>query len=91
MDYNHMNMQNYYMHYLVMINLNPKIYKHDTINKFDYFDEFFETYLDKRHIILLGVIWVALAGYISQDIIKANMAYEHGLKILKDFLNEYTE
>ena len=72
-------------------NLNPKIYKHDTINKFDYFDEFFETYLDKRHIILLGVIWVALAGYISQDIIKANMAYEHGLKILKDFLNEYTE
>lgn len=72
-------------------NLNPKIYKHDTINKFDYFDEFFETYLDKRHIILLGVIWVALAGYISQDIIKANMAYEHGLKILKDFLNDYNE
>ena len=70
-------------------NLNPKIYKHDTINKFSYFKEFYNTYLDERHLILLGIIWIALAGYISQDIIKANMAYEHGMKILKDFLNEH--
>ena len=57
--------------------------------KFEYFDEFYKTYLDDRHMILLGIIWVALAGYISQDIIKANMAYEHGMKILKEFLNNY--
>lgn len=73
-------------------NLNPKIYKHDEIKAFPFFKEFFETYkLDERHIILLGVIWVALAGYISQDIIKANMAYEHGIGILKEFLEDYGE
>lgn len=69
-------------------NLNPQIYGYDEIKKLPYYDTFVKQ-LDGRHIILLGIIWVALAGYISQDIVKANMAYEHGLEILKDFLNNY--
>lgn len=33
--------------------------------------------------VLVGVIYVALGGYISQDIMKANIAYEYGLELLK--------
>lgn len=37
----------------------------------------------KEYKVLVGVIYVALAGYISQDIMKANIAYEYGMKLLK--------
>lgn len=33
--------------------------------------------------MLVGVIYIALAGYISQDIMKANIAYDYGMRILK--------
>lgn len=34
--------------------------------------------------LLVGVIYIALAGYISQDICKANIAYEYGMKLLEN-------
>lgn len=37
----------------------------------------------KSYQMLVGVIYVALAGYISQDIMKANIAYDYGMRILK--------
>lgn len=36
--------------------------------------------------VILGIIWIALAQYIGQDIMKANLAYEHGMKILEEEL-----
>ena len=39
--------------------------------------------------IMVGIIWIALAQYISQNIFKANIAYEYGLKILKSALIKY--
>jgi len=41
----------------------------------------------KEYRILVGVIYVALAGYISQDIMKANIAYEYGIEILENELS----
>ena len=38
----------------------------------------------KLYYIMVGIIWVALAEYISQDVFKANIAYQHGLKILNN-------
>ena len=40
----------------------------------------------KLYYIMVGIIWVALAEYISQDVFKANIAYRHGLKILNSIL-----
>lgn len=64
----------------------PQIYKYDEpiplkcVNKIDY--------LNKRiYKLIVGVIYVALAGYISQNIMKANIAYEYGIKILENELN----
>jgi len=64
----------------------PQIYKYDEpiplkcINQIDY--------LNKRiYKLIVGVIYVALAGYISQNIMKANIAYEYGIKILEKELN----
>lgn len=37
--------------------------------------------------LLVGVIYVALAGYISQDICKANIAYEYGMNLLENAIN----
>lgn len=37
----------------------------------------------RNYQMLVGVIYVALAGYISQDIMKANIAYDYGMRILK--------
>lgn len=37
----------------------------------------------RSYQMLVGVIYVALAGYISQDIMKANIAYDYGMRILK--------
>ena len=52
-----------------------------------FYDRIPEASIYKYEIeLLLGVIWVSLAGYISNDIIKANIAYEKGIKILKDLL-----
>ena len=36
----------------------------------------------KYYQMLVGVIYVALAGYISQDIMKANIAYDYGMRLL---------
>ena len=65
----------------------PQIYKFDEpkslkcVNQIDY--------LNKRiYKLIVGVIYVALAGYISQNIMKANIAYEYGIKILENGLNE---
>ena len=36
-----------------------------------------------EYVLLVSCIYIALAGYISQDIMKANIAYEFGMKNLK--------
>lgn len=38
--------------------------------------------------VILGIIWIALAQYIGQDIMKANLAYEHGMEILEKSLEK---
>lgn len=40
-----------------------------------------------EYVILVSCIYIALAGYISQDIMKANIAYEFGMKNLKETLD----
>lgn len=63
----------------------PQIYGIDQPIRLKYFDKI--DYLNKKkYKILIGIIWVALAGYISQDIMKANIAYEYGLKLLKEYI-----
>ena len=37
--------------------------------------------------VMLGIIWISLAQYIGQDIMKANIAYDYGLRILKEQLD----
>ena len=37
----------------------------------------------KYYQLLVGVIYVALAGYISQDIMKSNIAYDYGMRLLE--------
>ena len=41
--------------------------------------------------LMVGIIWVSLAQYIAQDIFKANIAYNHGMKMLHNALVEYNE
>ena len=36
--------------------------------------------------LMVGVIYVALAGYISQDIMKANIAYDYGVSIIQKYI-----
>ncbi len=35
--------------------------------------------------VILGLIWISLSSYISNNIMKVNIAYEHGMEILRDF------
>jgi len=43
-------------------------------------------YLNKDiYKLVVGIIYVALAGYISQDIMKANIAYEYGIKLIENY------
>lgn len=65
----------------------PQIYGMDKPIRLKYFDQIDYLNNDKILNILLGIIWVALAGYISQDIMKANIAYEYGIDILKNIFN----
>ena len=65
----------------------PQIYGIDKPIRLKYFDKI--NYLNKKkYKVLVGIIWIALAGYISQDIMKANIAYEYGVKILDEYLKE---
>jgi len=45
----------------------------------------------KKYRVLVGIIYVALAGYISQDIMKCNIAYEYGIELLEKELNLWKE
>jgi len=36
--------------------------------------------------LIVGIIWIALAEYISQDVFKANIAYRHGIKLLSQYI-----
>ena len=64
----------------------PQIYGMDEPIKLEWFDKI--DYLNKpKYKVILGVIWIALAGYISQDIMKANIAYEYGMQMLQDILD----
>jgi len=39
--------------------------------------------LDKHvYRVMVAIIWIALAEYISADVMKANIAYEHGMELL---------
>jgi len=61
----------------------PQVYTIDEpidIDKKDLVDYLKDPILKK----LVGVIYIALAGYISQDINKANIAYEYGMRILDE-------
>jgi hypothetical protein len=42
---------------------------------------------NKLYLIMVGIIWIALSEYISQDVFKANIAYRHGINILKEQLS----
>jgi len=42
----------------------------------------------RLYLIIVGIIWIALAEYISQDVFKANIAYRHGIKLLNQALDE---
>lgn len=42
---------------------------------------------NELYYIMVGIIWVALAEYISQDIFKANIAYQHGIKLLNKYIS----
>ena len=65
----------------------PQIYGIDKPIRLKWFDQI--NYLNKKkYRVLVGVIWVALAGYISQDIMKANIAYEYGIQMLQEVLKE---
>lgn len=66
-------------------NKKVQIYNQDTPQELPYISKISQ--LDRKlYKVLVGVIWIALAGYISQDIMKANIAYEHGMKKLKEAL-----
>lgn len=65
-------------------NLNPQIYLTDEPKNHKYVNSI--EYLNKPiYKLVVGIIYVALAGYISQDIMKANIAYEYGLKLIDDY------
>ena len=40
----------------------------------------------RLYLIIVGITWIALAEYISQDVFKANIAYRHGIKLLNQAL-----
>jgi len=65
-------------------NTNPKIYGDDEPIKYDNVISAVNVLDTKLNRMMVGVIYIALAGYISQDIMKANIAYEYGMKILKN-------
>ncbi|MGN1125165.1 MAG: sugar phosphate nucleotidyltransferase [Candidatus Gastranaerophilaceae bacterium] len=68
-------------------NLTPQIYGEDVPEISKYVGLI--SYLNKDiYKLVVGVIYVALAGYISQDIMKANIAYEYGLKLIKEYYGE---
>ena len=65
----------------------PQIYNIDKPIELKYFGKI--DYLNKKkYKVLVGVIWIALAGYISQDIMKANISYEYGIQMLQEALKE---
>ena len=66
----------------------PQIYGIDKPVRLEWFDKI--DYINKKkYKVLVGIIWIALAGYISQDIMKANIAYEYGMDMLKKSLYGY--
>ena len=68
-------------------NLTPQIYGEDEPEISKYSNKI--SYLNNREYkLIVGVIYVALAGYISQDIMKANIAYEYGLKLINEYYGE---
>ena len=68
-------------------NNNLQIYKRDWPKKLEWAEDI--DWLNKKEYkVLVGVIYVALAGYISQDIIKANIAYEYGMQLLRKELED---
>ena len=63
-------------------NNNLQVYKRDWPKKLQWCEDI--DWLNKKEYkVLVGIIYVALAGYISQDIVKANIAYEYGMELLK--------
>lgn len=68
-------------------NNNLQIYKRDWPKKLEWAEDI--DWLNKKEYkVLVGVIYVALAGYISQDIMKANIAYEYGMQLLRKELGD---
>lgn len=70
-------------------NTKPQIYGEDwpklrlSLEFSGFKEESFANANYKNYQMLVGIIYVALAGYISQDIMKANIAYDFGMRILK--------
>jgi hypothetical protein len=44
----------------------------------------------KLYNVMVGIIYLCLTSYISNDIFKVNIAYEHGVEILRRELDENT-
>ena len=69
-------------------NLNKKVYPYGIPNKFDFVYEL--DFLNKiEYKIFVGVTWISLSGYMSQDIMKSNIAYEYGIDYLTNCIREY--
>lgn len=49
----------------------------------EYYDDYVK--YDKIYTLMLGIIWICLSSYISNNIMKVNISYEHGINILKKF------
>lgn len=60
-----------------------KVYGYDEPKKFDWADQI-DWLCTPTSKMIVAIIYIALAGYISQDIQKANIAYDFGLKMLKE-------
>lgn len=60
------------------------IYDPDKLTVPEKLTEYLPEKLDNRiYRLMVGVIWIALAEYISADVMKSNIAFEYGLSLLE--------
>ena len=63
-------------------NKNPKVWNKDLPKMVLSKEDIPEELMTNSCWIMLGIIWISLAQYIGQNIMKANIAYDYGLQIL---------
>lgn len=62
----------------------PKVYRQDKPEMILSTADIPEELMNSTCWIMLAVIWISLAQYIGQNIMKANIAFEHGLSLLAE-------